>query len=296
MKIFNDFISLKDVCIGMGLFDGVHLGHRELISQLVSTANKNNTKSVIITFNPSPAEKFITNVKYITTPQEKNKLISELGVDYLIELNFNEKLINTSAYTYIQTICKYFKPKYIFTGFNHTFGKNKEGNSSLLKELQNEYGFKYKEIQPVEFNNKTISSTIIKKLIKTGQIEMANKLLNSEYTISGTVQKGEHIASKIGFPTANIEYPDKKIELPYGVYSTKININNKYYKGIMNYGIKPTITNIHKPVAEAHIIDFDKNIYNTDISISILKKIRDERNFASVEELKKQIKKDIELC
>lgn len=297
MDICENLKTLSNTVIGLGFFDGVHLGHRKLINQVVKTAKTNNLKSVILTFKKSPAENFCSDVKYLTTNSEKELLINNLNIDYLFELDFNT-LINITAYDYLKNIVtNYFNPKYIYTGYNHTFGKDKSGNPKLLLNLSNELNYEYRMIEPVQYLDKTISSTRIKECLKTGNIELANKLLDRPYSIDGIVKEGLHLGTKIGFPTANIDYPANKAQIPHGVYSVSIETNEGNFKGIMNYGIKPTINpEINKPIVEINIFNFNKNIYNKNIKVNILKRIRNEQKFSSLEELKLQIKKDIEQC
>ena len=290
MEILNDLKEIKNSCIGLGFFDGLHLGHRELLSVLVKKAQNTNSKSVVISFKNSPAEKFFSDVKYINLRGERENLINQMGVDYLIELDFDDNLVNITAENYLKNVLvKYFSPKLIISGFNHTFGKNKQGNSEFLKNNQSNYGYKYIQIEPVKFNDEIVSSTYIKELLTKGNISKANLMLATPFTISGVVEKGNQIGRQISFPTANISYPKEKVIIPYGVYSVNVKYNFKTYKGMLNFGIKPTINRVH-------ILGFNEDIYDEFIEIEILNKIRDEQKFSSLDELKKQIKKDIQAC
>ena len=298
MEVFKSLHVIKNSCIGLGFFDGVHRGHQILIQKLVELSNKTKSKSVILTFQKSPAEYFIEKVDYITTNGEKEELLSSLGVDYVIGLDFNEEMVRMSAEDYLKNIIRaYFSPKYILSGFNHTFGNAKSGTPKFLKDNEKKYGYKYIEIPPVKYGNEVISSTLIRNYLKAGNIKKANDLLGHKFKISGTVKKGNQIGKTIGFPTANINYPVSKPEIPYGVYCVEVTCRGKYYKGMLNYGIKPTIDRREKePVAEVYIIGFDDNIYGENINIFLKDKIRDEKKFASLEELKKQIKEDLKRC
>ena len=263
MKIFKDLAKIEDVSVGLGFFDGVHKGHKTLINELVSTTKSEGAKSLVVTFKKSPAEKFYNNVVYLNTLREKEELISELGVDYLVELDFDEKLMNMGAEEYLNKVLySNFRPKYIFTGFNHTFGNGKEGNSDFLKKNQKKYAYIYKEIAPCMYDGAVISSTLIRECLEKGDTEKANILLGYEYNISGVVIKGNQLGRTIGYPTANIEYPDEKVKIPYGVYSSEVLVSGKKYMGILNYGQKPTVNNTKsKPVAEVHILGFNSDIY-----------------------------------
>ncbi len=298
MKIIKDLEYIKNSCVGLGFFDGVHIGHKKLLETLTSQATKYNTSSVVVTFKNSPAEIFSKNVEYLTTLSEREQLIEMYNIDYMIELDFDENLKNITAEDYLENILvKYLSPIYIVSGFNHTFGKGKVGNPEFLKEQQKKYNYKYEEIPSVKINEEIISSTKIKQYLHENKIEEANKLLGRNYSISGTVIRGNQIGRKIGFPTANIDYPEKKVKISNGAYKAVVTHNGQTYTGLLNYGYKPTVSaNITKPVAEVHIIGFNKDIYGENIEISVIKKIRDEKRFNSTDELKQQIIKDKEIC
>lgn len=280
----------KSVLI-LGFFDGIHAGHRKVIQNAVTYAKNNKAKAILITFETSPAEYFNKSVKYIFPRNYSYKLIKKLGVDEIIEQDFSE-FVNMSAQNYLENfLIQQFSPIAIFTGFNYTFGKNKQEGSEFLQLKSFEYNYKYFS-QPAEsIDNKIISSTYIKDLLKNGNIELANKLLCSNFTIESKVIKGLQLGRKLGFPTANLIYPNNIIKLPYGVYSAKY--ENK--KAILNWGIKPTL-GLNNEILELHVIDFDENLYDEIIHFEIIKKIRDEKKFINLESLKTQIQKDIEAC
>lgn len=298
MEIYKSLVSLKNSCVGLGYFDGVHLGHQALLTRLVETAKNNNLKSVVLTFKESPAKIFSSAVKYISFTKERESFFETLGIDAVVELDFDETLMNMDAETYLkEVIYNNFSPKYVFSGFNHTFGKNKLGTSKVLSDNQAKYNYTYIEIPPVMHNEHLISSSFIKKCISEGDIELANTMLGHNFKIEGIVKEGDKIGKSIGFPTANIDYPQDKEEIPYGVYCAQTIFDNKVYKSILNYGNKPTINSQNvKPVAEVHIIGFNKNIYGQHIEVSLGKRLRSETKFESVSQLKQQIIKDIELC
>lgn len=296
MEICKDLIKLENTAVGLGFFDGVHIAHQKLISELVQTARSNNLSSVLVTFRKSPAEKFIENVEYITTNREKEKKIESLGIDYLFELEFDENLMNKSASDYIELLAEYFQPRYVYTGFNHTFGRGKEGTPVMLAEFAETYGYSYVQIPPVEYENETVSSTRIRSLLKSGEVELASWLLGCPYSLTGVVQNGRQLGRTIGFPTANVLYPDSKVQVPFGVYSVSVEIEGEVFRGVANYGIKPTVNSDNLPLLEVNIFEFNKNIYNKPITINLLKWIREERKFESLDELKIQIEKDLKEC
>ncbi len=291
MKIFTDNnIDLKNPALILGFFDGIHLGHQKVIKTATDYACKLGKPIALITFKNSPSEYFKKDFQYIYPRKISYEKISQLGVDYIIELDF-EKLADITAKEYLKNLIEKYSPISISTGFNHTFGKNKLGDSEFLKASQTIYNYKYHCTPPVEIENILVCSTIIKEFISKGEIIKANKLLGSPFLLEGPVIQGAKIGRKIGFPTANIEYPKDIVKLPFGVYA----IRTLNQVSVMNWGIKPTF-NAKEPVLEIHIPNHNTDLYDQILQIEVLKKIRDEKKFESTEDLKIQIKKDIEEC
>lgn len=268
----------------LGFFDGVHKGHRAVIESVQGD-------SVLVTFSASPAEYFNKTCEYIYSRKESLEKIYRLSVKEVVELDFAE-FANMHARDYVQFLVDKFHPTTITTGFNHTFGLGKEGTPALLKKLQNEYNYIYNCVPAVVENGETVSSTLIKQLLKVGNITRANQLLESPFVLEGMVVQGEKLGRKIGFPTANINYPNNIVKIPYGAYCARVGRN----KAVMNWGVKPTVNNSVKPVLEIHIIDFDENLYGKNIKIEVLEYLRPEMKFNSIEDLKLQINKDINSC
>ena len=292
MQIFTDLKENKNLAIALGFFDGVHLGHRKVIKSAVSFAQKNGLKSAVLTFKDHPCCHFYNvTPKYILPRNIREQKFEELGVDYLYEIVFDDKLSKLTAEEYLETILvKYFSPKSISTGFNHYFGTNKTGNAEFLRENQYKYNYEYFEIPPQKLDNEIISSTAVRTALQNGDIPNANKMLGYNFTLSGKIIEGQKVGRALGYCTANIPYPDELIEIPYGVYETETNFG----KGITNFGIRPTISDNMQPVLETHILNFDEDIYYKNIDIKFMKLIRKEKKFDSVEALKNQISKDIE--
>lgn len=295
MEILTDFEEKNNLVIALGFFDGVHIAHQKVISKAVDFAKKNKLKSAVITFKKSPAVYFKnTEIKSITSLSDRLKLIENMGIDYAFVIDF-EKIAKFDAYDYVKNvIVKYFTPKAIVTGFNHTFGLNKAGNNELLKTLENEFGFKYFEIGQETLNGNIVSSTLIKKYLSEGDVLSANKMLGRKFSIENKVEKGEQLGRTFGFKTANLIYPKNITDVKNGVYGASVLYNGEKFKGILNLGVKPTVSNLNKRILEVNIFDFDKDIYGEDIVVEFEEKIRDEKKFSSIEELKLQIKKDIE--
>ncbi len=294
MKIYSGINENPNLSIALGYFDGVHRGHRKVIKKAVDYAKIQGKKSAVITFKDHPCC-FFYNVcpKYILTREERRNKIEELGIDFLYELSF-EDIYKLSAKEYLEDILiKNFSPIAISTGFNHNFGCNKSGDTDFLQKMSEVYHYIYFMNDAEKIKGKTISSTAIRALLSEGNIEEANKMLGYNFVVDGNVIYGEQLGRKIGFRTANLLYPPELIELPFGVYSTNTIINGKSYKGITNFGIRPTVSDTNSCSLETHILNFDQNIYNKKISVEFLKMLRPEKKFSSVEELKNQIKADI---
>ena len=289
MQIFTELKKNSGLSLALGYFDGVHLGHRTVIQSAVNFAKNNNTKSAVITFSDHPCCYFWgVCPKYILTRKEREKRIAQLGVDYLYELDF-ESISGLTAEEYLRDILiKYFTPLAISTGWNHNFGYKKSGNVKHLFENAKKYGYEYFELPAQKLNNEIISSTQIRKLLSSGSIEKANRMLGQKFSIEGEIVKGNQIGRTLGFRTANLIYPPELIELPYGVYS----VDTTYGKGIANFGIRPTINGTSAGL-EVHILDFDKDIYGENIRVEFNKMIRAEKKFPSLDALKNQIVIDL---
>ena len=297
MQIIKNLEYLKNLSIALGFFDGVHTAHQKVIASAVDYAGKNGLKSAVITFKNHPVC-YLKNVQpsYICQRKFSYNLIETLGVDYLIELDFT-LISGLSAVDYLEKILiKYFSPKAIFTGFNHTFGAKRSGDAKFLTDNSVKYGYEYFEIPPQKINSEIVSSSKIRDYIKCGNVESANAMLGREFSVSGEVIEGNKIGRTIGFPTANILYPQNIIELPNGVYGVKVLAGGKEYRGIANFGSKPTVCENCSKILEVNIFDFNENIYFQNIEVKFLKFIRSEKKFSGLDELKEQIQKDIKTC
>lgn len=295
MQIFNEINTNKGLSLAFGFFDGVHLGHQAVIKSAVDFGGKYNCKSAIITFQDHPCCFFYdVQPKYIIRRHDKVKMFEDLGVDYLYILKFDEYLAMMDASNYLKdVVVKNFAPTAISTGFNHSFGAKKSGDVKLLCTMQQEFCYQYFEVPPVLYNSEIISSTRIREDLALGNIEMVNAMLGYDYFLEETVVEGQKLGRTIGFKTANLFYPENLVEIGKGVYKVKVEHDGKTYDGIANYGLRPTVTNTDKSTLEVHILDFDKDIYGEQIKVTFLKKIRDEKKFDSLDELKSQIQNDI---
>ena len=292
MKIYKNFTSddniLNDVsttCIGG--FDGVHQGHQ----QLIKSAYNFNKDYQIVTFDTLPKKYFNKDHKLLTTNETKTKLIQNFNPSNLVFINF-EHVMKYSPKTFCEMLKNNMKAKNIYVGNDFKFGANREGDVDYLIKYFGEDSVH--TIEDYEHNNEKISSTLIKSFLSEGFVEQANEALGYEYSLTGTVIKGDQRGSQIGFPTANLNI-DKSIQIPKnGVYKVDVLLNEYLYEGIMNIGYKPTVSEGTKKSLEVHIFDFNDDIYDADLTVHFKKFIRDEIKFSSIDELTQQISKDIE--
>lgn len=282
----------EQIALGLGTFDGVHLGHQELIHNINSLAKNNNLAPAIITFSPLPTEYFTgqTNI-LINTLQERIALFLEQGIEYVIVFDFL-KVKELETQVYLELLQQELQVKAVITGKDHIFGKNKEGNINILKD----WGVKNNiRINTIEFKTdeqvEKISSSTIRQLLQQGNIQQANKLLGYNYFIQAQVMIGEGIGRQMDIPTYNLEYPENKINIPQGVYAVKYN----NIPAIANYGIAPTLKDLDKPILECHLLSSQlPKEENKEQKIEFIHYIRSEKKFASQEELKTQILQDIQ--
>lgn len=294
MQIFDKLTNINNSSLALGFFDGLHQGHEVVLKNTVHIAKKYNTVSTVVTFNEHPCS-FLSNQKIpqILTLDEKLEILEKTGIDNVMLLDFS-KCLKLSAGEYLSDILvKYFSPVAITTGFNHTFGFNKEGNGDFLRKNSAKYNYKYFEIPPFVINNLVVSCSAIRDKLSLGDFYNANKMLGYNYFIKGNVVHGDKIASKLGFPSANINFPDLKVTVPFGVYYVIVTVREKEYNGIFNYGCVPDFNNELKLKSEVHILDFNEDIYGENIKISFITKIRNQLKFPTTDELIKQINKDI---
>jgi len=282
--------------VGLGNFDGLHIGHMALINTLIRESQLNGLSSIVYNFTKHPEN--ILRKKLITplllTEQKKIDLLSEISLDYLYFDEFNEEFSRLSPEEFVKDILiNKLHIKLAVVGYDYKFGYKGQGEIPLLKELGKKYGFKVIVISAIKCDNQIISSTKIRECIINGELDTSYKLLGRNYSITAEVVSGRRIGNTIGFPTANI-HPEKYLVLPEnGVYITKTLLDGKLYNGMTNVGYNPTFEDVKEKTVETHIIDFNQDIYGKKIEVFFLKKIRNEKKFKSVECLVQQIAKDM---
>ena len=296
MKVFTtipNYPSENKSIVTIGTFDGVHLGHRVVLRRMREIAKKTKGESVLLTFFPHPRHvlhKDNQDMKLITTLQEKQDLINQAGLDNLVIHEFTKKFSRIKPANFVRDILvEQLNVHTLVIGYDHHFGRNREGSIQELTTLADLYDFNIEKIDPQYFEDVTVSSSKIRKLIEKGEMVKAKQYLGYEFMLNGKVIKGNSLGKTINFPTANIVVENKWKILPAdGVYAVKIVLEAKEYKGMMNIGQKPTVDG-NGISLEVNIFDFNQDIYGKGIEIRFVKRIRDERKFEDLQGLKKQL-------
>ena len=299
MKIYstpNSYPKFPSV-ITIGTFDGVHLGHKKIIKRLQNIASEKGLQSVILTFFPHPRMVLQTalEIKLLNTIEERQEILSELGLDHLVIKEFTEEFSKLSAEQYVKDILvDELNAKHIIIGYDHRFGRNRRANIKDLIAFGKLYNFNVEEISVKDVEDVAVSSTKIRNALIIGDINTANLFLGYNYFLTGTVIKGKQIGKQIGFPTANIYVKeDYKLIPKNGAYVVKSHIGNSLYFGMMNIGTNPTVDGTKQSI-EVHFFNFDQDLYNKKLKIELLEPLRNERKFESLESLKEQLKIDKE--
>lgn len=291
----NKYKSSNKSILTLGTFDGVHLGHTEILKKLVSQSKKENLESIVLTFFPHPRMVLQkdSDIKLLNTIEEKAELLEKVGIKNLIIHPFSQEFSRLTAEEFVKNILvDQLNIAKIIIGYDHRFGRNRTANIDDLIEFGKAYNFEVEQISAEEVNDITISSTKIRNALLDGDIELANNFLSYKYFLSGKVEKGSQIGRTINFPTANISVDeDYKLIPKEGVYIVSAIIDGENINGMMNIGNKPTVKG-EKLSLEVHFFNFDKNLYDKNLTISFLKRIRDEQKFDSIDELKNQLEKD----
>jgi riboflavin kinase / FMN adenylyltransferase len=288
-------VHLQNAWLTIGVFDGVHRGHQEIIRKLTAAAHKDGAPAAILTFDPHPASVLGSQtIKILTTPEERAELFADLGVDVVITQRFTRDLSSVSAQEYMSRLSKRLGLRHLLIGYDFALGKGREGNATRLTEIGKELGYTVAVVQAVADESGVISSTEIRKLVVTGNVIEASKLLGHPYSLRGPVVHGDGRGHRINIPTANIKYPEQKVIPAYGIYACRAWIGTESYMAATNIGTNPTFTpDKQTPNVEAHILDFSGDIYGNDVKLEFVVRLRDELKFDSVEALIQQIHADI---
>lgn len=297
LKIIKDFTTASlppKTALSLGMFDGVHLGHRSIIKTLTSIAKEKNLTPSVLSFWPHPRLVFDpnANLKLLNSIEEKSKLLSDLRVEYLFLKTFDEEFWNLTGEEFVKEfLIKKLNVKYLMVGHDHVFGKNKSGNFDLLKKMASTYDFEVVQMEAVRLENKNISSTQIRNALKNGDILHANEMLGYFYPISGKVIDGKKIGRTIDYPTANLEINPLKILPQNGAYITEVLINKKLYKGMTSIGTNPTFNGDSLQI-ETYILDFSDDIYGEKITLYFRDFLHEEIRFDNIEKLIEKLDED----
>ena len=299
MQIITSLDEIKLMhpsAVAIGKFDGIHLGHRQLLGEIIAKKQE-GMKAVVFTFNPSPSVLFSkVKEKELTSCEEKRKIFEALGIDVLVEFPLTYETAATPKENFVKDILvQKLNAKHIVAGTDLSFGKNGEGNSAFLLEESSKYGFEVEIIDKITYKGEIISSTLVRKAISEGDVKKARFMLGSPYFVQGVVKKGNQIGRTIGFPTVNISAGEDKLLPPNGVYKTEVVFEGRILEAITNVGCKPTVADDGQIFIESYIYNFTENIYGKEIEVHFLEFIRKEQKFGSIEELKEQLQKDIRL-
>lgn len=302
MNVFQDFHSIEKIhhpVITIGTFDGVHIGHQKIINQLNEEAEKINGESVLFTFYPHPRMVLYPEshgIKLIQTQEEKMAKLEKMGLKNCIVFPFTFEFSRMTALEFVRDfLVNQLHVKKLVIGYDHQFGKNREGSLQFLKDICETYDFEVIEIPAQDIDEVNVSSTKIREAILAGNIQKANDYLGDTFELTGTVVKGNQLGRTIGYPTANIVLnSDLKLIPGNGVYAVRVNVRGVWFGGMMNIGTRPTVVSNGGRTIEVNIFDFDETIYDETVSVQFLSKWRDEQKFNGLEELKNQLKIDEE--
>ncbi|MDG1384387.1 MAG: bifunctional riboflavin kinase/FAD synthetase [Flavobacteriaceae bacterium] len=296
IKSAADYDQIKDSVVTIGTFDGVHLGHQKIIKRLVAIAHAEQLQALVLTFFPHPrmVVQKDSSIKLINTIDEKADLIQDLGVDHLVVKAFTKDFSRLTALEYVRDVLvNTLHVKHIIVGYDHHFGRNRTANIKDLKEYGAFYGFKVTEIDAQEVGDVAVSSTKIRTALKEGAIIEANQFLGYPFMLNGSVVKGKGLGKTIQFPTANLKIEESYKLIPKkGVYLVHALIDNELVYGMLNIGTNPTVSAANTLSVEVFFFNFNKNLYDTELSIHILDRIRDEIKFTDLEALKVQLERD----
>jgi riboflavin kinase/FMN adenylyltransferase len=300
MKVHTDLASFQGVqrpVLTTGTFDGVHLGHRTILRRLKELAQREQGESVLFTFHPHPRMVLFPNdndLKLLSTQREKIELLEQAGVDHLLIIPFSRTFSRMKALEYVRDVLVgALNVHAVVIGYDHRFGRNREGDLQVLKQLGEAYDFLVEEIPAQEIDHVKVSSTKIRAALQAGDVHLANDLLGYPYAFSGVVVKGDQRGRTIGFPTANVALVDPMKLVPgNGVYAVEVEVRGERFKGMMNIGVRPTVEERTEPVIEVHLFDVDRDLYGEPMTVTLRHRLRNEMRFNGIDALKQQLEHD----
>jgi riboflavin kinase/FMN adenylyltransferase len=289
------FSPPKETLLTIGVFDGVHLGHKFLLSELVRLAAKQNLLSCVITFRQHPRDLLSPKSKllFLCSVPERIQLLKNEGIDIVAALTFNRELAKLSAHDFVTLLQKHLKMRGLVIGPDFTLGRNREGNTAVLRSLGNEMGFSVTVVTPKIIGGEVASSTAIRQALAEGDMEKVTRLLGRPFSLQGKVVRGEHRGTGLGFPTVNLSVDVKMALPPDGVYATRTFVGGQEYQAVTNIGRRPTFGDNNERTIESFILNYNQDVYGQEVKIEIIQRLREEKSFANEEELKKQIAEDV---
>ncbi|NJC97738.1 MAG: bifunctional riboflavin kinase/FMN adenylyltransferase [Anaerolineales bacterium] len=291
-----DEVSLPDSWLTVGVFDGVHRGHQEIIHRLVAGAHANGAPAVVLTFDPHPAKVFGRgDIRLLTLPGERARLLGDYGVDVVVTHPFDRQVADTTAHDFMKYLKDRVGVRHLVLGYDSTLGKNREGNAARLTEIGSELGYTVEVVSALSDESGVISSTEIRKLVSVGKVFDAARLMGHPYRLQGLVTHGDRRGRRIGFPTANLDYATEKVIPAGGIYACWAHVGDGKYSAAVNIGTNPTFTPDKRTLnVEAYLLDFDQEIYGEVVTLEFVERLRDELKYNSVEALIEQIGRDVE--
>jgi riboflavin kinase / FMN adenylyltransferase len=290
-------VTLYESWLTIGVFDGVHRGHQEIISKLTESAHASGNPAVVLTFHPHPAKVLGRGeIGLLTLPDERAELLASMTVDVVITEHFTKELSTVTAFDFMSRLTRYLGLKHLLIGYDFALGKGREGNAVRLTEIGQELGYTVEVVPALSDESGVISSTEIRKLVSVGNVTEAAQLMRRPYSLRGPVIRGDGRGKQIGVPTANIDYPREKIVPAKGIYAGWAYVGNEKHRAAISIGINPTFTPDKQTLSvEAYLLDFDADIYGKELKIEFIARLRDELKFDSVDALVEQIWKDVEV-
>lgn len=291
-------VKLDRSWLTIGSFDGVHQGHQQIIHSLVAGAKQAGVPSVVVTFFPHP--QFILRGEsrpyYLTLPEKRAQLLAELGVDFVFTYPFDQRISRLSARDFILSLFEDFHFKQLLIGYDFALGKDREGDSDLLQEIGGELGYDVRVIPPFKVADKLVSSSLIRNMIREGDVRVANTLLGREFSVSGQVIKGDDRGKSLGFATCNLDVHSEVVNIKSGVYASRGFVSGKLWPAVTNIGFRPTFgEDLSVPRIEAHLLDFSGDLYGQDVELFFVDRLRDEMKFPLVKDLIDQINQDVRI-
>lgn len=296
IKAFEN-LNIEKSWVTVGSFDGVHLGHQALAKTLATSAHRQGSQAVVVTFSPHPAVFFkrVPEAYSLTSPRERERLLHEAGIDKVVTVEFNQQVANLPAADFMKMMKIALGLTHLVAGFNFALGRERSGDIPALKELGKQLGYKVVVIEPQKINSEVISSSQIRKLLADGELTRANQCLGRPYSLEGYVIHGEHRGHHLGFPTANLDIAADRLLPARGVYASKAIVDGKSFTAVTNIGVRPTFENpLPTPRVEPHLLDQQEDLYGKYLRLELIEFLRPEKAFDSPDDLIAQVKRDIQ--